>query len=123
MDERFKRRLEEAGMEVDVVLKRFMGNEAMYQKFLLKFVDDKNYEGLVADIEKRDYEEAFKKAHTLKGVTANLGIEPVRSVAARITDLLRNKKEEDQVDSELDEYKEQLQTAYEEIREIILEEK
>ena len=60
MDEKFRKSLEENGTDVDTVLKRFLGNEAMYIKFLVKFIDDKNYEGVIENIEKRDYEETFK---------------------------------------------------------------
>lgn len=44
MDEKFRKSLEENGTDVDTVLKRFLGNEAMYIKFLVKFIDDKNIE-------------------------------------------------------------------------------
>lgn len=121
MDEKFRKSLEENGTDVDTVLKRFLGNEAMYIKFLVKFIDDKNYEGVIENIEKRDYEETFKSAHSLKGVAANLGIEHVRAAASQITELLRNKPVQENTDAKLDEYKKQLQEAYEAIRKIIEE--
>lgn len=119
MEEKFRKSLEENGTDVETVLKRFLGNEAMYMKFLLKFIDDKNYDDVIESIEKRDYETAFETAHTLKGVAANLGIEHVYAASSRITELLRNKPGDQNVDAELDEYKEQLQEAYETIREVI----
>ena len=121
MDEKFRKQLEENGTDVDTVLKRFLGNEAMYMKFLMKFLDDKSYEGLLESIGKRDYEEAFKGAHTLKGVTANLGIEPVCTAATLITDLLRNKQPEEVDAGQLDEYKTQLVEAYDRFRKIVEE--
>lgn len=119
MEEKFRKSLEENGTDVETVLKRFLGNEAMYMKFLLKFIDDKNYDDLIESIEKRDYGTAFETAHTLKGVAANLGIEHVYAASSRITELLRNKPGDQNVDAELDEDKEQLQEAYETIREVI----
>ena len=121
MDEKFRKQLEENGTDVDTVLKRFLGNEAMYMKFIMKFLDDKSYQGLIENIGKRDYEEAFKSAHTLKGVTANLGIEPVCAAATLITDLLRNIQPEEVDAALLDQYGKQLTEAYDRFREIIEE--
>ncbi len=42
MDENFRRQLEENGVEVGSTINRFMGNEAMYLKFLGKFLEDNN---------------------------------------------------------------------------------
>lgn len=67
MDSAFKKQLEESGADVDVTLKRFMGNEAIYMKFIMKFLDDKNYDGIKEGIEGHDYEKAFGCAHSLKG--------------------------------------------------------
>ena len=121
MDEKFRKQLEENGTDVDTVLKRFLGNEAMYMKFIMKFLDDKSYQGLMESIGNRDYEEAFRSAHTLKGVTANLGIEPVCAAATLITDLLRNKQPEEVDAGLLDQYGRQLTEAYDRFREIVEE--
>lgn len=121
MDELFRKRLEENGTDVETVLKRFMGNEAMYIKFVKKFLEDKSYHELLENITKRDYEEAFKSAHTLKGVTANLGIEPVRAAASQITELLRNKPAEEVDVASLDACKMQMEEAYVNFRRIVEE--
>ena len=42
MDEKFRKQLEENGADVDTTVKRFMGNEAIYMKFIMKFLDDDN---------------------------------------------------------------------------------
>ena len=91
MDENFRKQLEENGADVEGTLKRFMGNEALYMKFIMKFLDDKNFEGLESNLEKNDYEGAYVSAHTLKGVTANLGLNPVYGVATQISDMLKGK--------------------------------
>ena len=91
MDEKFRKQLEENGADVDATLKRFMGNEALYMKFIMKFLDDKNFEGIKSNLEKNDFEGAYVSAHTLKGVTANLGLNPVYGVATQISDMLKGK--------------------------------
>lgn len=121
MNGEFRRQMEENGAEIEEVLKRFLGNEALYMKFVVKFLEDENYSGTIRGIEERDYEAAFKSAHSLKGVTANLGLEPVRAAAARITDLLREKQPQEVEVELLDQYKEQLEKSYERFRNIITE--
>lgn len=94
MDEKLKCQLEENGADVAGTLRRFMGNEAIYRKFLGKFCADPNYEDLVRNLEQKNYEEAFKCAHTLKGVAANLGLNPLCRAVSDLTEELRNKTPE-----------------------------
>lgn len=91
MDELLKQKLIENGADVEGTLHRFMGNETLFLKFLRKFKDDTNYAGLVESLDQGNYEEAFKYAHTLKGVSANLGLDPVCKPASALTELLRGK--------------------------------
>lgn len=91
MDELLKQKLIENGADVEGTLHRFMGNEALFAKFLLKFKDVKNYAGLVESLDQGNFEEAFKYAHTLKGVSANLGLDPVCKPVSALTELLRGK--------------------------------
>ena len=95
MNENFKKQLMECGADVDTTVKRFMGNEALYEKFVMKFLDDKNCEGIKVNLEKSDYNEVFNSAHALKGVSANLGLDPITAIAAELCDLLRNKQAQD----------------------------
>lgn len=123
MDEKFRKQMEENGANIDTTLDRFMGNEALYMKFIMKFLDDKNFEALVENIEKGDFEEAFNSAHALKGVTANLGLDPINAQAAQITELLRNKQPEEVDVEALKKCREQLEEAYNRFQTIIGENK
>lgn len=111
MDAAFKQQLEDNGADVDTTLKRFMGNEALYMKFIMKFLDDKSFDGITECMGRGDYEEVFKHAHTLKGVTANLGLDPINAVASDISELLRGK-----TSSEAD--VEKLQELYKQLEEV-----
>lgn len=91
MNEQLKQKLVENGADVEGTLHRFMGNGALFLKFLVKFKDDQNFDLLRNSIEQKDYEEAFKAAHTLKGVSANLGLTPIYDAASKLTELLRGK--------------------------------
>lgn len=74
MQAQTKQRLEEAGIDVSAALERFMGNEALLERFLKKFLNDVNYEKLVTAINAGQREDALTAAHTLKGVTGNLAM-------------------------------------------------
>lgn len=69
-----KERLEEAGIDVESALERFMGNEALLERFLKKFPDDPSYAKLTAAIEAGKQEEALIASHTLKGISGNLAM-------------------------------------------------
>lgn len=112
MNEQLRQKLEENGADVEGTLHRFMGNGALFLKFLLKFKDDQNFVLLRNSIEQKDYEEAFKAAHTLKGVSANLGLTPICDSASKLTELLRGKAaSEIEIDKVLQE-KEELEASY-----------
>lgn len=113
MDEQFKRVLIENGADVEGTLHRFMGNEALFQKFLLKFKDDTNYAGLTESLDSGNYEEAFKYAHTLKGVSANLGLDPIGRPVSALTELLRGKTAAEVDLEQVAEQRAALQEAYE----------
>jgi HPt (histidine-containing phosphotransfer) domain-containing protein len=55
-------------------LNRVMNNTKLYVKLLTKFKSDADLEGALSDLEAGDYEGAQIKAHTLKGIAANLSL-------------------------------------------------
>jgi len=114
MDANFKAALEEMGMDVDNTVKRFMGNEALYLKFLNKFQADQSVANIQQYIADQNAEETFKSAHTLKGVAANLGLDPIARYASDIVELVRGKTQFSEVNTEkLGVLNEELKTAYE----------
>lgn len=113
MDANFKAALEEMGMDVDNTVKRFMGNEALYLKFLNKFQADQSVAGIQQYITEQNAEETFKSAHTLKGVAANLGLDPIAQYASDITELLRGKATFSEADTDrLNTLNEELKDKY-----------
>ncbi|QQO08576.1 Hpt domain-containing protein [Breznakiella homolactica] len=58
----------------DEGLKRVLGNKNLFIKLLKKFQDETNFEELAAAIDSNDMEDARGKAHTLKGIAANLSL-------------------------------------------------
>lgn len=95
MNEKLEQELRAYGLAMDETLARFGGNKAMLLKFLLKFKEDPNYLQLNAYLEEGNYTEAYKNSHTIKGVAANLGLDPIRNPSSELTELMRGKQPEE----------------------------
>ena len=89
MDERKKERLEAAGIDVEDALLRFMGNEELMMRFLLRFPKDESFEKLRQALRAEDAGEAYTAAHTLKGVAGNLSMKGLFQQASAVTEELR----------------------------------
>lgn len=84
-----KRFYEAVGGNYTEVASRLI-SDRLIRKFLLKFPDDSSYAVLCVSIEHEDYEEAFRAAHTLKGVCLNLGLSNLARSAIALTEQLRS---------------------------------
>lgn len=65
-------------------------SERLVQKFILKFLDDGSYDLLCKSLEEENYAEAFRAAHTIKGVCQNLSIDKLQASSSRLCEALRN---------------------------------
>ena len=74
------------GGNYEDVLRR-LPNEALIRKFTLKFLEDQSYLQLKQALKDKNYEDAFRSAHTLKGVCQNLSFDRLYEV----TELLRDR--------------------------------
>lgn len=79
----------EYGGDYDGIMSRFMGNKAIYLKFLNMLPQDDSMDRLDAALSAGDLVRAFEAAHTLKGVAGNLGLEPLYRAACAILEPLR----------------------------------
>lgn len=64
-------------------------SEKFIQKYVLKFADDKTMELLERSFAAGDYDEAFRAAHTIKGMCQNLGFARLEGSASALTEALR----------------------------------
>lgn len=97
---------EEIEADYDDVHMRLLDDERI-KRFLLKFLNDGSYSQLCKAVENKDINEAFRAAHTLKGVTQNLSITPLYNTANVLTEKLRNAREySEDIDQMLDVIKE-----------------
>lgn len=89
MDELCKENLKNAGVDVTGSIARFAGNEGLYHKFLMKFLEDTTFSGLNHAMEQGDFDEALRTAHTLKGLSGNLGLTPLFNACSEFVTAIR----------------------------------
>ncbi len=94
---------EQINGDYEGVFGRFRGDERI-RKFAVKFLADGSYDSLCKNLEAADYNEAFRAAHTLKGVCQNLGFTGLHMASDTLTEILRSHPE-DYTPSMLDEVK------------------
>lgn len=89
MTEKYKQQLEKAGVNLEGALHRFMESEALYEKFLSKFLQDETFKHLEESISAGDIDNAFRNAHTMKGLVANLDLECLHNILIPMTGQLK----------------------------------
>lgn len=77
--------------DYDEVMGR-LRSERLVQKFVLKFLNDGSYRLLLDSLAAGDRDEAFRAAHTIKGVCANLGFTSLLGSSEKLTEALRDGK-------------------------------
>lgn len=66
-------------------------SEALVKKFVGKFLADQSFQLLESSLTAEEYDEAFRAAHTLKGVAQNLSFTRLYQSSHQITEALRTK--------------------------------
>lgn len=75
--------------DYEEILSRFLTEERI-KKFVFKFLNDKSFDLLCESLENKDYQEAFRASHTLKGICQNLSFTKLYQSSHDLTELLRN---------------------------------
>lgn len=65
-------------------------SEKLVQKFVLKFLSDGSYDLLRRSLAEKNYEEAFRAAHTIKGVCQNLSFSRLLESSSQLSEALRH---------------------------------
>lgn len=89
MDQTMEQQLLSAGVNIREGVARFAGNAPLYEKFLFKFLDDPSFAQLQTAVAAANWEDALTAAHTLKGVSGNLGLDALFNASAQVVSLLR----------------------------------
>lgn len=66
-------------------------SEALVKKFAGKFLADQSFQQLDTSLKAGSYEDAFRAAHTLKGVCQNLSFTRLHRSSHELTEALRTK--------------------------------
>ena len=77
------------GGNYDETVSRMMG-EAMLRRFLMKFPNDPSFAALKQAVESGAREEAFRAAHTIKGLCLNFGFGKLLASSEALTEALRS---------------------------------
>ena len=76
------------GGDFDEVLGR-LRREQTVRKFVFKFLDDKSFSLFEASMVKKDYSEALRAVHTLKGICQNLSFTKLFESSSLVTNALK----------------------------------
>lgn len=71
----FLKRLDEAGIDTQKAIGRFMGNTALFLKFVRRLPDALRFGEIRTALQQEDDETFYMLVHTLKGTAANLSAE------------------------------------------------
>lgn len=77
------------GIDYDDAMDRFGGNVNLYKRLALRYLEDSHFDGCVAAMTVGDYDEAYREAHSLKGVAGNLSFIQLYDVASMVCKNLR----------------------------------
>lgn len=80
--------LSKYGIDYNEALDRVDGCVELYEKLAFKYLDDSHYVDLVAAMEVKDFDEAYKAAHALKGIAGNLSFKDLYISSAEVSEAL-----------------------------------
>lgn len=80
---------EAIGVDYNIIIKR-LRKDYLIEKYLRLIVTDDNFAHLEKAVDHGNYEEAFKAAHTIKGMALNLELTPLAEASADLSGYLRD---------------------------------
>lgn len=90
MEQQLLDKLNAYGMDVPSTLARFGSNEQLMMRFLLGFPNDKTMDSLREAMKSGDHEAQKVAAHSLKGLSGNLGLTPLFEASSEMMNALRS---------------------------------
>lgn len=88
MSEDLNTALAQYGIDYVDAMERMDNDAELYKMLALKYLNNTKYAELVAALEVQDFDEAYKAAHSLKGVAGNLSFAKLFDVAAAMSEAL-----------------------------------
>lgn len=84
--------LKKWGCDITGSLERFVNDEDLYVSCLDMFIEDESFTELPLAIANEQWEDAFNHAHSLKGVSGNLGLTPLFDKICALVEALRHQE-------------------------------
>ena len=81
--------LAQYGIDYKDAMDRVGDNADFYKQLAMKYLDDSNYAELVAAMDAANYDDAYKAAHALKGVSGNLSLSDLYKASSAVSEALR----------------------------------
>lgn len=107
---------DKVGGNYDAIMGRLM-KEDRIKKYVYKFLDDTTFDTLCKSMEEDNIEEAFRAAHTIKGLCQNLDLLTLFQSSHDMAEALRNGKT-DNADSILEQVKKDYELTLSAIKEL-----
>ncbi len=83
-------KLIDAGVDIEDLRKRLMGNDSLIPIFIKKFSDDTNFSSLKEAFAEKDMKKAEMASHTLKGMCGNLSLTKLFVLFTEQVNLIRS---------------------------------
>lgn len=100
--------------------KRTLQMDKLISRFIVKLLDDKSFDRLMAAGKSHDPTALFEGAHAMKGVCANLGLDSLSESASELAEEFRagnaRKMDDAEVDRRLADIRERYEKTVEQIR-------
>ena len=78
------------GVDIEETLSRFVDDKDFYISCLHTFTKEDGFDFLDEAIKSENYSKAFEQAHSLKGLTGNLGLTPLYEAICILVESLRH---------------------------------
>lgn len=90
-DSAIYKKLEVYGADARGIVDRFMDDEEFYLECLASFFESGELTDLGNAVKQKDYAAAFVAAHSLKGLSGNMGLTPLYKTVCAMVEALRAK--------------------------------
>ena len=106
--------LQYMGVDTQAALRRFAGNSALYERFLMKFLEDGTFKKVEDAFKAGNWDSMLSAAHNLKGVAGNLGLNQLYQASSKIVSSLRAENRNDATEAYME-----LDIAYRALRPVL----
>lgn len=106
--------LQDMGVDTQAALRRFAGNSALYERFLMKFLEDGTFKKVEDAFKTGDWDSMLSAAHNFKGVAGNLGLNQLYQASSKIVSSLRAENRNDATEAYME-----LDIAYRALRPVL----